>query len=247
MITTHGGLFEGIGGFSLGAKRCGLTTKWICELDKYRRNILRKNISDAHQFKNIRTTKSPPPVDLITGGFPCQNISTAGGRSGIIGTESQLWFEYLRIIYEVQPRYVIIENSTQLRNAGIEFILYDLSKIGYDAEWECLQASQFGYRHKRERCFIVAYPSEIRRNQIGNVQIFKEINEILGDTYRPVDLSMPIKRFNRATNSNDVRNNYGFSKGLDRNRIAAIGDAVSPDIAEYIIKCIKLFDSITKK
>ena len=157
---------------------------------------------------------------------------------GIIGEQSRLWAEYLRIIYESNPWYVIIENSTQLRNKGLEIILHDLSKIGYDAQWQCLRATQFGYPHRRERLFIVAYSAEIRRRQIGHVQIFRSINEIFGEPYRQVGLPVPIKRIFPKRNPGDVSGNYGLSTGLDRNQIAAIGDAVVPDIAEYIFRCV---------
>lgn len=242
MLKTHAGVFEGIGGFSLAALRCGLTTKWICEINTYRKQILRQHFPHAYQYRNIVQLKNPERVDVLTGGFPCQDISVAGKAAGIIGPQSRLWAEYLRVIYESMPRYIIIENSSQLTNKGLEYILYDLAKIGYDAQWECLRAFDFGFPHIRERLFIVAYPAEIGRRKVGDVQIFQSITEILGEPYRQAVLSMPIKRVTPKSNNNSISGNYGLSKGLDRNAIAAIGDAVIPRIAEYIIKCIQRFD-----
>lgn len=235
---THGGLFEGIGGFSIAARRCGIDTKWVCEINHYRKQILRQHFKDAHQYRDIRKLHTPPRVDIITGGFPCQNISVAGNGLGIIGEQSRLWAEYLRIIHHGRPRYVIIENSTQLRNKGLEIILHDLSKIGYDAQWQCLRATQFGYPHRRERLFVIAYSPEIRRRQTGYVPIFRSFTEIPGRAYRPVILPVPVKRIFPRRNPHDVSVNYGLPSGLDKNQISAIGDAVIPDIAEYLFRCV---------
>lgn len=242
MLKTHAGVFEGIGGFSLAAQRCGLTTKWVCEINTYRKQILRQHFPNAYQYRNIVNVSNPERVDILTGGFPCQDISVAGKSIGIIGPQSRLWAEYLRVIYESRPGYVIIENSAQLSNKGLEFILYDLAKIGYDAQWECLRAFEFGYPHIRERLFIVAYPAENGRRQKGQIQIFQSIAEVFGKPPGQLGLSVPVKRITPKANYNSVSGNYGLSKGLDKCAIAAIGDAVIPRIAEYIIKCIQRFD-----
>jgi len=244
-LKTHGGLFEGIGGFSIGAARTGLTTKWVCEINPYRKQILRQHFQHAEQYRDIRKLTNPTKVDILTGGFPCQNISVAGNGSGIVGPESKLWHEYFRIIYEVQPRYIIIENSVQLRNKGFEYILHDLSKIGYDAQWECLRAIEFGYPHQRERLFIVAYPHKVGRfAESGELQIFKSIAEVFGKTPGQVDLPVPIKRIHPRTNNGHPLSDYGLSCGMDRQAIAAIGDSVLPDIAEYIFRCILLHNKL---
>jgi len=242
-LTTHAGVFEGIGGFSLGAQRAGLQTTWVCEINPFRKQILRTHFKHATQYRDIRSLHNPACIDILTGGFPCQNISVAGNGAGIVGRESRLWVEYYRIICECRPRYIIIENSSQLRNKGLEIIFCDLSKIGYHAQWECLRAYEFGYPHARERLFIVAYAPEVGRRQIGHVPVFGEINEVLGRPYRPVILPVPIKRIHPHSNNSNIHGNYGLSRGLDRSAIAAIGDAVLVDIAEYIIKCILLFEN----
>jgi len=95
-------------------------------------------------------------VDVICGGFPCQDISTAGKGAGITGERSGLWKEYARIIGEVRPRYAIIENVSALLHRGIGDVLYDLSALGYDAEWHCIPASAVGAPHRRDRVWIIA-------------------------------------------------------------------------------------------
>ena len=101
----------------------------------------------------------PASISLITGGFPCQDISNAGKRAGITGERSGLWSEMYRLICELRPQYVIVENVSTLLNRGMGTVLADLATCGYDAEWQVLSAAQFGAPHLRRRVFIVAYPN----------------------------------------------------------------------------------------
>jgi DNA (cytosine-5)-methyltransferase 1 len=103
------------------------------------------------------TRDSSGPTDLICGGFPCQDISNAGKRAGIDGERSGLWSEFARIIGELRPRYVIVENVAALLGRGIERVLGDLAALGFDAEWHCIPASAVGAPHRRDRVWIVAY------------------------------------------------------------------------------------------
>lgn len=98
-------------------------------------------------------------VDCVSGGFPCQDISNAGKRAGIDGERSGLWSEFARIVDEVRPRFVAIENVSALRSRGLDRVLGDLAALGYDAEWMCLRASDVGATHRRERIFILAHSS----------------------------------------------------------------------------------------
>lgn len=157
-------LFSGIGGFSLGLEWAGFKTVAFCEPDKYCRKILRKHWPDAKIYLDIKTlTKKRldrdriPSVDIITGGFPCQDISTAGKREGIGAPRSGLWTEFARLLGEVRPRYAIIENVSGLRGFGLEKVLSDLSSIGFDAQWHCIPASTIGAPHQRDRIWIIAY------------------------------------------------------------------------------------------
>ena len=99
-----------------------------------------------------------PQIDVLCGGFPCQDLSVAGKGAGIDGARSGLWSEYARLIGELRPRYVIVENVPALLGRGLGRVLGDLSALGYDAEWDCLPASAFGAPHRRDRIWIVAYP-----------------------------------------------------------------------------------------
>lgn len=170
-------LFSGIGGFSLGLERTGgFETKLFCELDKSCREVLSKHWPSVRQHDDIKTLSvEEGEYDVITGGFPCQDISVAGTRKGLEGGRSGLWSEYKRVIKEAKPKYVIIENSSNLRNLGLETVLKDLWEAGYDAEWLVLEAGQFGAPHVRERIFVVAYPVGTRRERLVKDEYLEEI------------------------------------------------------------------------
>ena len=124
------------------------TGSWTSH-DKAARNAVRRRTS--------KTVSYCSDIDLICGGFPCQDISVAGKGAGIGGSRSGLWTEYARIIGEVRPRYVIVENVAALLDRGLERVLGDLAALGYDAEWHCIPASAVGAPHRRDRVWIVAY------------------------------------------------------------------------------------------
>ena len=172
---THGSLFSGIGGFDLGFERAGIKTVWQVEIDEYCRRVLARHFPYTVRFSDIRgccgsdhenslncTRKHLSPVDILSGGFPCQDISNAGKRAGIDGERSGLWSEYARIIRELRPRYVVVENVAALLGRGMERVLGDLAACGYDAEWQSIRASDVGAPHRRERIWIIAYPESDR-------------------------------------------------------------------------------------
>lgn len=159
-------LFAGIGGFSVGLERTGgFETAAFCEIDKHARKVLQKNWPSVPIYEDVREItierlKADGNVpDVITGGFPCQDISTAGLGAGLAGARSGLWFEFARIIKEVRPRWVIAENVSALRFRGLDQVLRSLVEVGYDAEWHCIPASAVGAPHQRDRIWIVAYPN----------------------------------------------------------------------------------------
>jgi DNA (cytosine-5)-methyltransferase 1 len=247
---THGGLFSGIGGFELGAKLAGIKTIWSCEIEEDRRKILQKHFPNTEQYDNILTITNPAYVDVISGGFPCQDISIANvsnkkiwndGTLGIKGERSGLWSEMWRICRDVRPKYIIFENSPMLLIRGFERVLCDLSEGGYVCEWQCLSASQFGYNHKRERLYGIAHSGTIRCK--NNIKIFRELSKILQpQPPRQNTLSMPLKRFNGNTIHESIRMDDGFPDELDKKRIEDCGNAVIPEIANYLFQCIKLFE-----
>jgi DNA (cytosine-5)-methyltransferase 1 len=159
-------LFSGIGGFSLGLERSGaFETVAFCEIEPYCRRVLAKHWPDVRQYHDVRTLTAKAlrrdgiAVDAICGGFPCQDISYAGRGAGIEGERSGLWSEYARLIGELRPRIVIVENVAALLGRGIERVLGDLAAFGYDAEWHCIRAADVGAPHLRDRLWIVAYPN----------------------------------------------------------------------------------------
>ena len=163
-----GSLFAGIGGFDLGFERAGMQTTWQVEQDPYCLAVLAKHFPDAQRFEDVCDVGAHnlEPVDLICGGFPCQDLSGAGKGAGLDGERSGLWSEFARIIRELRPRYVVVENVPDLLAgrgkrwpvAPVSRVLGDLSESGYDAEWSVLSAAEFGAPHLRERVWIVAYP-----------------------------------------------------------------------------------------
>jgi len=172
-------LFSGIGGFSLGLERAGFKTSAFCEIDKKARQVLKKHWPNIPVYEDIRELTNEKlkadgiaDIEVICGGFPCQDISVAGKGAGITGTRSGLWSEFARLIGEIRPQFAIVENVTALRSRGLGRVLGDLAKIGYDAEWHCIPASAVGAPHERDRLWIVAYPEGIRRKcrsmQTGN-------------------------------------------------------------------------------
>jgi DNA (cytosine-5)-methyltransferase 1 len=154
-------LFAGIGGFSLAAHWMGWETVVFVERDEYAQAVLKKNFPGVPIFNDVRTfsgTAFRDRIDVITGGFPCQDISTAGQGIGIEGERSGLWREMFRIIGEVRPAYIVVENVSALLGRGMWQVLGNLSEIGYDAEWRVFSACEIGFPHPRERVFIIAYP-----------------------------------------------------------------------------------------
>ena len=170
-------LFSGIGGFSLGLEWAGMETVAFCEIDEFCRKILNKHWPDVPQYNDVRTlTKERLNNDGITnisvlcGGFPCQDISVAGNQAGISkNTRSGLWSECARLLGEIRPQYAIFENVTALLNgAGGDWfkrVLWDISKVGYDAEWHCIPASELGAYHHRDRVWIICYPNSTQRER----------------------------------------------------------------------------------
>ena len=159
-------LFSGIGGFSLGLERAGMKTIAFCEVDKKCQEVLRKHWKDVPIFDDVTTLKGKDieqTVDVICGGFPCQDISFAGKGAGLEGERSGLWWEFHRLIKEIKPKWAIIENVSALRNRGLDQVLRSLNEIGYDAEWHCITAASIGAPHRRDRIWIVAYPRDSSR------------------------------------------------------------------------------------
>lgn len=165
-------LFSGIGGFSLGLERTGgFETTSFTEIDPYCRKVLAKHWPNVPCHDDITTREFiKGEADVICGGFPCQDISNAGGRAGITGKRSGLWRELLRAICVVRPKYVILENVAAILGRGLGVVLGDLAESGHDTEWDCIPAEAVGAPHERDRWFAIAYPSELFGNEGCNQQ-----------------------------------------------------------------------------
>ena len=153
--------FSGIGGFSYAAERIvgGFETVAFVEREPYCQKVLGKHWPDVPIYDDI-TTFNPEPhsADVVCGGFPCQDISTAGKQAGIKqGTRSGLFYELMRVVCLVRPRFVILENVAAILANGLDTVLAELAEAGFDAEWACIPASAVGACHQRDRWWLVAY------------------------------------------------------------------------------------------
>jgi len=233
-------LFSGIGGFSLGLERSeAFKTVAFCEIEPFCRRVLAKHWPKVPCYDDIRTLTAERlatdgiAVDAIAGGFPCQDISIAGKGAGLAGKRSGLWREYVRLIGELRPRYVIVENVAALLGRGLGDVLGDLAALGYDAEWHCIPASAVGLPHIRDRVWIVAYAREERGQGVIESALpwlygipWGENERRAADFMGRPDLYDP-----RLCRAGD-----GFP---DRaHRVAACGNAVVPQIPELIGRAI---------
>jgi DNA (cytosine-5)-methyltransferase 1 len=195
-------LFAGAGGGILASELLGHRTICAVEFNEYARNVLvaRQNDGTFPPFPvwdDVRTFDGKPwrgIVDIVSGGFPCQDISVAGKGAGLDGERSGLWSEFARIIGEVRPRYAFIENSPMLTNRGLDRVLCDLAAMGFDAEWGVLSAADVGANHLRERIWILGYSninSQSNESQhdetSGLCDVANTVNGRCGETVSGVD------------------------------------------------------------
>jgi DNA (cytosine-5)-methyltransferase 1 len=183
-------LFAGAGGGLLGSRILGWSTVCAVEVDPYARSVLFARQRDGHLerfpvWDDIRTFKGAPwrgTVDVVSGGFPCQDISSAGQGRGLAGARSGLWHEMRRVVDEVRPRFVFAENSSHLRTRGLGTVIDGLARLGYDARWCVLGARHVGAPHRRDRMWILAYSNDTgQRVQSQHVE--------MGGPLRDVDTS----------------------------------------------------------
>ncbi len=224
-------LFSGIGGFSLGLERAGMQTAAFCEVDPTCRRVLKKHWPNVPIFEDVKTLSAKDiheTIDVICGGFPCQDISTAGKGAGLAGERSGLWYEYRRLIEEIRPRYIIIENVAVLRSRGLDEVLRCLTTLGYDAEWHCIPASAIGAPHRRDRIWIIAYPMRQR------TQVSTEGQQSAEQVLRGPSEAWRTGAYAAwwATKPRVSRMDYGVSGRVDR--VNQCGNAVVPQIAELI-------------
>lgn len=255
-------LFSGIGGFSLGLERAGMRTVAFCESAAYPRRILAKHWPKVPIYDDVRTlsadalSRDGVAADLICGGFPCQDISLAGKRAGLAGERSGLWSEFARLIRELRPRWVVVENVTGLLSLGLDVVLGDLAACGYDATWECIPASAVGAPHRRDRVWIVAYAAGDGRQQgeqtapsVGHRRLPAAAHSAARDVANPDKLA---RHQGRTRNSKKIAGReYGerwavepdvgrLAHGVPHrvDRLTALGNSVVPQIPEMIGRAI---------
>src|SRR3990167_7940242 len=168
----YGSLFSGIGGFDLGFDRAGMKCAWQVEIDTKCQDVLGTHWPGIERYSDVRTAgrDNLEPVELICGGFPCQDLSVAGRRAGLGGERSGLWFEFARIVGELAPRWVVVENVPGLLSSagGRDFavILRGLVERGYGVAWRILDAQYFGLAQRRRRVFVVGHLGDGRASQV---------------------------------------------------------------------------------
>lgn len=231
-------LFAGIGGAALGFQRAEIKPVALCEIDQACQKVLRRHWPDAYLHGDVRTLKKEhvhERIDIITGGFPCQDIAV-GNRNwvGIDGPRSSLWFEQLRIVDEFQPDWVLAENSPMLRSRGLDRLLRSLDEIRYDAEWHCIPACYLGAWHKRDRIWVLAYP----RSKLGCKGL--TAGPLLGQSDLSRALAGSVARWPGRSNLPSPR----FCRGDDgvpqrSQRLKQLGNSVFTLIPEMIGRAIQ--------
>ena len=223
-------LFAGAGGGILGGHLLGWRTVCAVEFDPYARDVLvaRQNdgcLSPFPIWDDVRTFDGRPwrgRVDVVSGGFPCQDISEAGKGAGLDGERSGLWSEMARIIDEVGPRFAFVENSPMLTSRGIGRVLGDLAEMGYDAQWGVFSAADVGARHQRERIWIVASDHHTSQNASRKKQTVLE-------TFKTFEPLRDSQRREWETSARVVRAPDVVACGMDRH--SCIGNGQVPAVA----------------
>ncbi len=249
-------LFSGIGGFSLGLERAGFQTVAFCEIEEYPRAVLAKHWPGVPIYNDVRTLSADTlrrdgvtDIDAICGGFPCQDLSYAGKRAGIEGARSGLWSEYARLVGEIRPHVVIVENVPGLLSAGLGRVLADLSALGYDAVWDCVPASAVSAPHRRDRVWIIAHAAGgVRqrgalRDEGHTAQLREAVahsqSERRGEAGR--DSQLPTQRASSGSEVLAYADNTGL-EGRGRaslserpgERVAGAGGSYVPDTAQAV-------------
>lgn len=242
-----GSLFSGIGGFDLGLERAGFTISWQVEIDSYCQRVLAKHWPHVTRYGDITAMdwSTVQPVDLLCGGFPCQDLSFAGKRAGIEGARSGLWSEYVRAIVQLRPRYVLVENVPGLlTNAYMGRVLGDLAACGYDAEWTVLSAGSIGAPHLRERVWILAYPNSHGLEAHANEEILC-LSSNNGYAERFIGSMGGASQWAEPCPIGARPMGVGNGIPTDVDRLRGLGNAVVPQIAEALGRMIMPLDGST--
>ncbi len=228
-------LFSGIGGLALGLQRAGMRPVAFCEADPFARAVLARHWPSRLCYPDIRQltaerlrTDGVPHPDLLCGGFPCQDISSAGSGAGLDGNRSALWFEMLRLVEECRPDWVVAENVPALRVRGADRVLAGLEAAGYACWPLVVGAAHAGAPHRRARVFVVAHAGRAG------------LEDRIGGPAQPTP-GLPTERRRGWPAEPGLRRMAdGLSARLDGRpaRIRALGNAVVPGVAEMIGRAI---------
>lgn len=262
-ILTMGSLFAGIGGLEHGfeshpSKR--FRTAWQVECNAYASRVLEKHWPTVLRHDDVCTWPTPntPPIDVLLAGFPCQDISFNGKGAGLDGKRSGLFWETMRIVREMGPRWIVLENVPALLapGRGMERVLGSLASLRYDAEWSTVSASEVGAPHKRNRLFIIAWKDDVMGNPpLFRVQGLRSFGEQVASSHDQKELPL---RTGETISASDRPNGEAFTR-LDRvvdgfshwvheppiarvssgvakraDRIKCLGNAVVPQVAQVV-------------
>jgi DNA (cytosine-5)-methyltransferase 1 len=244
-------LFSGIGGFSLGLEASGaFEARAFVEQSRFCQRVLRKHWTEVPIYDRVeevtaqRLRSDGIAIDAICGGFPCQDISLIGEGAGLSGEQSGLWREFARLVGELRPRFVIVENVAALTHRGMGDVLGALASLRYDAEWHCIPASYVGAPHERDRIWIVAYSDCAGLeghawNEAGEPEQGRHDEGSRGSTRAP-RLSGGADPARWWASEPDVgRVAHGISNRVDR--IEALGNSLVPLIPELIGRDVRAF------
>lgn len=239
-------LFAGAGGFTLAGEMAGgYSTVAFCEIDKHAQKVLAKNWPDVPIYDDVTKLKGSDvgAVDVITGGFPCQDVSSAGKQLGVIdGERSSLFGDIIRIATEVREirgelPWLLMENVGNLIRGGYGLwfaaVMHGLAEVGYDAEWHILPSSYIGACHRRERVWIIAYPSEKLGERISKGPIFRQ-------SYLSGEFERGLARWAKRSDIPEPRT-IGGDDGFPNltHRIGLMGNAIVPQVAACFMRAIR--------
>lgn len=273
-MITIGSLFSGIGGFDLGCQRAldryEIEHKILYHVEQntFCQSILKKHWPESKIHNDVRDIgkHNLPYTDIIMGGFPCQNISVAGKQEGIHGEKSGLWWEMFRIISEIRPRIIVLENVSNILSLGGREVLGSLASLGYDAEWRVIRSgADFGAPHIRRRWFCIAYSNN--RSTYPKIQTRRTIdtlcsnrNDVAYSELLNEQIQIKRKYSSLRKSRSESENGFFWRKrspepvlcGVDDGipfrvaRLKALGNAIVPQAAEYIFERIILSGLLTK-
>lgn len=252
----HGSLFSGIGGFDLAAEWMGWENVFHCEWNDFGQRVLKYYWPNAASYGDITKTDFTiwrGRIDILTGGFPCQDASIAKqdgyGQQGLNGERTGLWQEMVRAINETKPRYIVAENVANLlrTNGGSDFgsILNSLARMGYNVEWRVVRASEVGAPHHRARVYLVAYPKSIRLREeesffAGLVEKIPSVRRFVAGTTASVGVSWPDEPDVSWLDDGLSPELVGITVSKHRNEsIKAYGNAIVPQVVYEIFKVIE--------